>query len=137
MRKLILVLILLFVWNIKAQKLPTYRELNVCKQEGMADNGDFRMLGENKYLSIIKDFEENLSKTKNNYSDYYRLYSTHGGVKLKGVAVYLIPKSIVPEEQKTKKEYRVFGDKRTLWIYYDLKTKKITKPRSFMLTPDL
>ncbi|CAI9673184.1 hypothetical protein [Elizabethkingia anophelis] len=137
MQKLIFILAILLAYNVRAQKNPTYKDVSICKQEGMVNKGDIKMLGEQKYVSILKEFETKLNKTKNNYSDYYRFYVTDGGVKLKGISAYLIPKSIVSDEQKTKKEYRVIGDKRTLWIYYDLKTKKLTKPRSFMLTPDL
>ena len=126
MRKLIFILILTLFYSVKAQP-PIYKYVGVCGQEGMSNAEYFGMIGEQKYLSIIKDFENQFKKSKNNYSDYYRLYSIHGGIKPTDLFVSLIPKSIVTEENRKKKEYRVFGDERTLRLYYNLKTKKISK----------
>ncbi|AQX12856.1 hypothetical protein KRE40_02555 [Elizabethkingia meningoseptica] len=136
MQKLIFIFFIGLAFNIQAQELSVYTQVNVCKQEGMADKGNFRMLGDQKFLSIIKGFEKEIKNMNNGYSDYYRLYNIPGGIKATDLSVYLIPKSIVADKQKAKNDYRVVGDKRTLWVYYNLKTKKISKPRSFMLTPE-
>ena len=84
-------------------------------------------MGEKEYLSIIKDFEKKL-KNKNNYPDYYRLYILPSGGNPTDLFVSLIPKSIVPEEDKKKKDYRVYGSKEILGVYYNLKTKKYQSP---------
>ncbi|MDR2228735.1 MAG: hypothetical protein LBE39_04620 [Flavobacteriaceae bacterium] len=137
MRKLTLIFIFIYALGLKAQKIPTYREVNVCEQEGMAGNFGFKFMGEKEYLSIIKDFEKRLKKTKNNYPDYYRLYILPSGGNPTDLFVSLIPKSIVPEEDKKKKDYRVFGDKRILEVSYDLKTKKISEAYRGFIHPDL
>jgi len=126
MRRIIFILILTLIYNVKAQP-PIYKYVGVCGQEGMSKIDYFEMIGEQKYLSIIKDFEKQFKKSNNNYSDYYRMYVLPGGIKPTDLFVSLIPKSIVSEENKKKKEYRVFGDERTLRLYYNLKTKKISK----------
>lgn len=64
MRKIILIILFTLIYNVKAQKIPTYREVNVCEQEGMAGNFGFKFMGEKEYLSIIKDFEKKLKKQK-------------------------------------------------------------------------
>ncbi|MDV3752852.1 hypothetical protein [Elizabethkingia anophelis] len=137
MRKIILIILFTLIYNVKAQKIPTYREVNVCEQEGMAGNFGFKFMGEKEYLSIIKDFEKKLKKTKNNYPDYYRLYILPSGGNPTDLFVSLIPKSIVPEEDKKKKDYRVYGSEKILGVYYDLKTKKISKPYRDFILPDL
>ncbi|WP_407478117.1 hypothetical protein [Elizabethkingia anophelis] len=139
MQKLIFILIVSFFCSIDAQeKIASYTEVSVNGQEGMSDKASFKMLGDKRYRSIIKEFEDRFKKNNNGYSDYYRLYGIDGSVtNIKGLSVYLIPKSIVSEENKKRKEYRVIGDKRTLWTYYDLKTKKIYKIRPSSIFPDL
>ncbi|HFK5527859.1 TPA: hypothetical protein ACGZ99_001915 [Elizabethkingia anophelis] len=140
MQKLIFILVISFFCSVKAQeKIASYTEVSVNGQEGMSDKASFQMLGDKRYKSIIKDFECRFKNNNNNgYSDYYRLYGIDGSVtNVKGLSVYLIPKSIVSEGNKRKKEYRVIGDKRTLWTYYDLKTKKIYKIRPSSIFPDL
>ena len=137
MRKIILIILFTLIYNVKAQKIPTYREVNVCEQEGMAGNFGFKFMGEKEYLSIIKDFEKRLKKTKNNYPDYYRMYILPSGGNPTDLFVSLIPKSIVSEENKKKKEYRVFGDERTLRLNFNLKTKKISNIYKGYILPDL
>ncbi|HFK5598826.1 TPA: hypothetical protein ACG0AT_003408 [Elizabethkingia anophelis] len=136
-RTIIFILIILFTSNIKAQKIATYREVSVCRQEGMANNFGFKLMGEQKYLSSIKDFEKEFTKINNGYPDYYRLYTIIGNVKSFTFYVSLIPKELVSEEDKKRKEYRVFGDKRTLRVSYDIKTKKISKPKPSMILYDI
>ncbi|MCT4014254.1 hypothetical protein HZQ24_18120 [Elizabethkingia anophelis] len=135
MRKLTLIFIFISALGLKAQKIPTYREVNVCEQEGMACNFGFKFMGEKKYLSIIKDFEKKFKK--NNYPDYYRLYILPSGGNPTDLFVSLIPKSIVPEEDKKKKDYRVYGDERTLRLNFNLKTKKISNIYKGYILPDL
>ncbi|MDV3927938.1 hypothetical protein CMT52_18860 [Elizabethkingia anophelis] len=137
-RAIIFILLFTLLSNVQSQtKIPIYRKVSICGQEGMSDEGNFRMIGEQRYLSIIKDFEKEFRKINNGYSNYYRLYSIHGGMKPTDLFIYLIPKSIVSEENRKKIEYRVFGDKRTLWLYYDLKTNKVSKPSAYILNPDI
>ncbi|NHQ72729.1 hypothetical protein, partial [Elizabethkingia miricola] len=135
MRKLTLIFIFIFIsaLGLKAQKIPTYREVSVCEQEGMANNFGFKVMGEQKYLSSIKNFEKDFMKINNRYPDYYRVYTIIGNVKSFTFYVSLIPKELVSEEDKKRKEFRVFGDKRTLRVSYDLKTKKISKPKPSMI----
>ncbi|CAI9675476.1 MULTISPECIES: hypothetical protein [Elizabethkingia] len=135
-RTIIFILITLFTSNFKAQKTPIYREANVCGQEGMSDKAYFAR-GETEYLKILKDFEKKFKTINNGYSDYYRLYILPGGIKATDLFVSLIPKSIVSEENKKKKEYRVFGDERTLRLNFNLKTKKISNIYKGYILPDL
>ncbi|MCT4056539.1 hypothetical protein [Elizabethkingia anophelis] len=137
MRKLTLIFIFISALGLKAQKTPTYREVSVRGQKGMAGNFGFKFMGEKEYLSIIKDFEKRLKKTKNNYPDYYRMYILPSGGNPTDLFVSLIPKSIVSEENKKKKEYRVFGDERTLRLNFNLKTKKISNIYKGYILPDL
>jgi len=136
MRRIILIILFTLIYNVKAQKIPVYRETNVCGQEGMSDKAYFAR-GETEYLNILKDFEKKFKAINNGYSDYYRKYVLPGGVNATHLYVSLIPKSIVSEENKKKKEYRVFGDKRILEVSYDLKTKKISEAYRGFIHPDL
>lgn len=136
-RTIIFILIMLFTSNIRAQKIPTYSELNICGQEGMTDNFGFKLMGEQKYISSLKDFEKEFMKINNGYPDYYRLYIIIGNVKSFKLYISLIPKSLVSEEGKKSKDFRVYGDKRTLEVSYDLKTKKISKPKPSMILYDI
>ncbi|QQM26572.1 hypothetical protein [Elizabethkingia sp. M8] len=137
MRRIIFIILLTFIYNVKAQKNPVYREVSICGQEGMTDNAYFDIVGEKKYLSIIEEFERKLKKTENNYSNYYRLYVLPGGIKPTDLLISLIPKNLVSEENKKKKEFRVYGSDLTLEIIYDLKAKKIIKLYSRKLNPDI
>ncbi|OPB98017.1 hypothetical protein [Elizabethkingia occulta] len=137
MRKLTLIFIFISALGLKAQKIPTYSELNICGQEGMANNFGFKVMGEQKYLSSLKDFEKEFMKINNGYPDYYRLYIIIGNVKSFKLYISLIPKSLVSEEGKKSKDFRVYGDKRTLEVSYDLKTKKISKPKPSMILYDI
>ncbi|WP_337084683.1 hypothetical protein [Elizabethkingia anophelis] len=137
MRKIILIILFTLVYNVKAQKIPTYREVNICGQEGMAGNFGFKFMGEKEYFSILKDFEKRFKKNKNNYPDYYRMYILPSGGNPTSLFVSLIPKSIVPEEDKKKKDYRVYGDERTLRLNFNLKTKKISNIYQGYILPDL
>ncbi|MCL1664103.1 hypothetical protein M2T78_07550 [Elizabethkingia ursingii] len=131
-------LLILTLFNgVKGQKIPVYRDVNVCGQEGMTDSSIFRMLGERKYLSIIMNFENEFKKTENNYPDYYRFYRIYGDKSPLGLFVFLIPKKSVSEENKKKKEFRVYGSDLTLETFYDLKTKKIKKIYSRKINPDI
>ncbi|KMU61393.1 hypothetical protein EZBTHKR_2640 [Elizabethkingia anophelis] len=103
----------------------------------MTDEGNFRMMGEQNYLVILKDFEKEFKKINNGYNDYYRMYNLIGSVKKLTLYVSLIPKELVSEEDKARKEYRIFGDKRTLEVSYNLKTKKISKPKPSMILYDI
>ncbi|OPC27790.1 hypothetical protein BAX97_08590 [Elizabethkingia meningoseptica] len=137
MRKLTLIFIFISALSLKAQKIPTYREVSVCGQEGMANNFGFLRVGEQEYISIIKNFEKKIKK-HNNYSGYYRLYILIGNKnELPTFYTFLIPKELVSEEDKKIKEYRIYGDNRTLKVYYDLKTKKISQPKPSIILPDL
>lgn len=60
-----------------------------------------------------------------------------GEINATDLFVSLIPKSIVSEENKKKKEYRVFGDERTLRLNFNLKTKKISNIYKGYILPDL
>ncbi|MCT4049345.1 hypothetical protein HZP89_15170 [Elizabethkingia anophelis] len=137
MRKLIFILILSLFYSVKAQKNPVYRYVNISGHQGMTDEGNFRMMGEQNYLVILKDFEKEFKKINNGYNDYYRMYNLIGSVKKLTLYVSLIPKELVSEEDKARKEYRVFGDKRTLEVSYNLKTKKISKPKPSMILYDI
>ena len=68
-------------------------------------------MGEQKYLSSIKDFEKEFTKINNGYPDYYRLYTIIGNVKSFTFYVSLIPKELVSEEDKNEKniEYLVIS----------------------------
>ncbi|HAT3996881.1 hypothetical protein HZQ84_10550 [Elizabethkingia anophelis] len=134
MRKLTLIFI--SALGLKAHKIPTYREVSVCGQEGMSNKAYFAR-GKTEYLNILKDFEKKFKTINNGYSDYYRLYILPGGINATDLFVSLIPKSIVSEENKKKKEYRVFGDERTLRLNFNLKTKKISNIYKGYILPDL
>lgn len=136
MRKLIFILVLSLIYSVKAQP-PIYRYVNVYDREGMSNTEYFGMIGEQKYLSIIKDFEKEFTKINEGYPHYYRKYSLIGSVKKLTLYVSLIPKELVSEEDRKRKEFRVFGDKRTLEVSYNLKTKKITKPKPSMILYDI
>ncbi|AQX00891.1 hypothetical protein [Elizabethkingia anophelis] len=137
MRKLIFILIFSVIYNVKAQKTPVYKDVNICGREGMSEVIGFNMKNEKRYISIIKDFEKEFKKINNGYSDYYRVYHFVNWMNPTDLFVSLIPKEIVPEEQKKKKEFRVFGDDRTLEVFYDLKTRKISEPKKRIINPDL
>lgn len=129
---------LLFIYNIKAQKIPQYTDVNICGQEGMAYKYYFQDgNGGVKYLNIIKEFEKQFKNNNKAYSDYYRMYTFLNYKNPTDLFITLIPKSIVSEEQKKAKDYRVFSDKRILEVSYDLKTKKISKPKPSLILPDL
>ncbi|MCT4237909.1 hypothetical protein HZP42_16125 [Elizabethkingia anophelis] len=136
-RTIIFILILSLFYSVKAQKNPVYRYVNIYGHQGMTDEGNFRMMGEQNYQVILKDFEKEFKKVNNGYTDYYRMYNLIGSVKKLTLYVSLIPKELVSEEDKKRKEYRVFGDKRTLEVSYNLKTKKISKPKTSMILYDL
>jgi len=135
-RTIIFILIILFTSDIRAQKTPIYREVNICGQEGMSDKAYFAR-GEAEYLKILKEFEKEFKKVNNGYHDYYRMYNLPGGIKATDLLVSLIPKNLVSEENKKKKEFRIYGSDLTLEIIYDLKTKKIIKIYSRKLNPDI
>lgn len=137
MHKLIFILILLISYSVNAQrKEPDLIEVNLLGQEGVAYKYYFTE-GNLKFINIIKEFESKFRKINNGYSDYYREYFFPGGRKANLLSITLIPKNIVSEEQKKAKFYRIYGDKRTLEVLYNIKTKKISKPRVYILNPDI
>lgn len=135
MYKLIFYINLFCITFANGQKIPNYRYINICKQDGMSETINFKKVGERKYISIMKDFEKKLSK--NNYSDYYRLYSPHFNKQIDPtyLYVYLIPKKLI--QQDIKKEIVLFPTKEALEIIYDLSTKKISQPKPSIILPDL
>ncbi|PSD43677.1 hypothetical protein C7E23_15505 [Elizabethkingia anophelis] len=58
MWKLIFNISIFCITFANGQKTPNYRYVNICKQDGMSETINFKKIGEQKYISIIKDFEK-------------------------------------------------------------------------------
>ncbi|MDE5492410.1 hypothetical protein [Elizabethkingia meningoseptica] len=104
---------------------PQFTDVKIQNHEGRVDNTCIKWLGKSKCLQHLQEFEMAFSKNGNDYTDYYRSYYIMKPNPDK-LWVTLIPKKMMEVSRKTKQPIPL--DSKFLEVYYNLKTKKISKP---------
>jgi len=120
-----------FCWGQNSK----YRYVSICGQEGIIPGFYFRM-GEEKLKNILKGFESKMHQEYPEYNDYYRVYNNINRKAFR-ISVYLVPKSIVSQENQEKKKYRVVLNEQTKKVFYNFKTDAIKKPYFSQILPEL